>query len=108
MLQGLGYPQGQPTTVWEDNASAIVMSEHGTNSSRSRHIDIRVHRLKEMVEQQILKLKKVKGTENPSDALTKSVPGTLLEKHRPYLLGSELHPLSLVCLALLASPGGCV
>mmetsp|Transcript_29902 Transcript_29902/g.46899 ORF Transcript_29902/g.46899 Transcript_29902/m.46899 type:complete len:85 (+) Transcript_29902:459-713(+) len=84
------------------------MSEHGTSSQRSRHIDIRVHRLREMVEQQVLKLQKIKGTENPSDALTKSVPGTLLEKHRPHLLGSEVHPLLQACLAGLALPLGYV
>ena len=104
LLRGLGYPQRHPTVVWEDNASAIVMSEHGTSSQRSRHIDIRVHRLREMVEQQTLKLHKVKGTDNPSDALTKSVPGTLLERHRPHLLGSEVHPLSIACLSRLALP----
>ena len=52
-----------------------------------------------MVEQKTVKLRKIKGTDNPSDALTKSVPGTLLDKHRPHLLGSEIPPSSLVLLA---------
>ena len=89
LMESLGYPQQQPTVMWEDNASAIVMSENGTSSARSRHINIREHKLCELVRDKVVKLQKIKGTSNPSDALTKSVPGTLLERHRPFLLGGQ-------------------
>eukprot|EP00961_Rhodomonas_salina_P159706 2150759-Rhodomonas_salina.1 len=42
-----------------------------------------------MVQEGVLKLIKVDGTKNVTDALTKSVPFPVLVKHREYLLGTR-------------------
>ena len=39
--------QKKPTEIWEDNASCILMSENHTNRDRSRHVDVKVHYLRE-------------------------------------------------------------
>ncbi len=31
LLKGFGHPQKEPTEIWEDNASCIMMSENPTN-----------------------------------------------------------------------------
>eukprot|EP00961_Rhodomonas_salina_P076121 1021783-Rhodomonas_salina.1 len=41
LLRDLGYAQRKPTHLYEDNASAILMSENPVNAERSKHIDPR-------------------------------------------------------------------
>ena len=88
LLAGLGFQQIGPTVIWEDNAACIAMSENPTHADRARHIDTRIYFLRDMVRDGIVKLKKVPGQNNVSDALTKSLPAPAFEKHREYLWGS--------------------
>ena len=90
LMKGFGYEQKRPTVLWEDNESCRLMALNPVNRERSRHIDTRQHFLRELVKEKVLKVVKVKGTENPSDALTKSVPSPTLEKHREYLMGTRV------------------
>ena len=78
----------RPTELWEDNASCILMSENPTNRERSRHVDVRVHFLRDMVRDGAVKLIKCAGTQNVADALTKSLPKPVFHKHREFLHGT--------------------
>eukprot|EP00961_Rhodomonas_salina_P198003 2671714-Rhodomonas_salina.1 len=82
LLRDLEYAQRKPMRIHEDNASAILMSENPVNAERSKHID--------MVRGTILKLKKVAGTQNVADALTKSLPSPSFYKHWEHLFGSRV------------------
>eukprot|EP00961_Rhodomonas_salina_P267077 3608928-Rhodomonas_salina.1 len=68
------------------------MSDNPVNRERSRHIDTRIHCVRQLVNDGVLKLHKVPqaGVDNLTvvDALTKSVPFPVLEKHSEYLWGS--------------------
>jgi hypothetical protein len=44
-----GHPEKKPTEIWEDNTSCIMMSENPTNRDRSRHVDVKVHYLRDLV-----------------------------------------------------------
>ncbi len=70
LLRGFGYTQKKPRDRWEDNASYVMMSENPTNRDRSRRVDVKVHYLRDLVR---VKLVKCAGTQNVSDALTKSL-----------------------------------
>ena len=74
LLRGFGYPQRGGTEIWEDNASCIMMSETPTNRDRSRHVDVKVYFLRDLVRDGHIKLVKCAGTQNVSDSLTKSLP----------------------------------
>jgi hypothetical protein len=87
-LKGFAYLQHGPTEIWEDNASCILMSENPTNRERSRHVDVRVHFLPDMVRDGSVKLIKCAGTQNVADALTKSLPRPAFHKHREFLKGT--------------------
>ena len=89
LLKGLSCPQHQPTELWEDNASCILMSENPTNRERSRHVDVRVHFLRDMVRDGAVKLIKCAGPQNVADALTKSLPKPAFHKHREFLRGTS-------------------
>ena len=70
LLKGFGHPQKKPTEICEDNASCIMMIEKPTNRDRSRHVDVKVDYLRDLLRDGHVKLVKCAGTQNVSDALT--------------------------------------
>jgi hypothetical protein len=100
LLRGFGYTQKGPTEIWEDNASCIMMSEKPTNRDRSRHVDVKVHFLRDLVRDGHVKLLKCAGPQNVSDALTKSLPRPAFEKHREFMVGTRV-PFSVSILRRL-------
>ena len=93
VLRGFEYPQRGATEICEDDSSCIMMSENPTvrptNRDRS-HVDVKVHFLRDLVRDGHIKLVKCAGTQNASDALTKSLPRPAFEKHRKYLVGTQV------------------
>jgi hypothetical protein len=87
-LKGFAYLQHGPTEIWEDNESCILMSENPTNRERSRHVDVRVHFLRDMVRDGSVKLIKGAGTQNVADAHTKSLLQPDFHKHQEFLKGT--------------------
>jgi hypothetical protein len=88
LLKGFAYLQHGPTEIWGDNAYCILVSENPANRERSRHVDVRVHFLQDMVRDGSVKLIKCACTQNVADALTKSLPRPAFHKHREFLKGT--------------------
>jgi hypothetical protein len=86
MFDGLGFPQRDPTVLYEDNQGTIYMSRSVGAFNRSKHIDTRVFRLRELVASGVLVLTKVLTTFNLADAFTKGLAGSLFTEHRRYFL----------------------
>jgi len=86
MFEGLGFAQDGPTMMYEDNQGTIYMSRSVGAFNRSKHIDTRVFRLRELVESGILYLQKVATAHNLADVFTKSLGGPLLQAHRSFFL----------------------
>ena len=66
------------------------MSVHRSNRDRLRHVDVKLHFLRDLVRNGHVKLFKCAGPQNVSDALTKSLPRPAFEKHREFLVGTSL------------------
>jgi hypothetical protein len=94
-----GFQQVGATEIWEDNASCIMMSKNPANRQRTRHVDTRVHYLRELVRDGHVKLLKCAGPQNVADALTKSFPRPAFSKHRQYMWGTRI-PFSASYLSL--------
>ena len=75
------------------------MSENPANRERTRHVDTRVHYLRELVRDGHVKLLKCAGPQNVADALTKSLPRPALAKHRQYMWGTRI-PFSAFLISL--------
>ena len=99
LLRGFNFRQVGATEIWEDNASCIMMSENPANRERTRHVDTRVHYLRELVRDGHVKLLKCAGPQNVADALTKGLPRPALSKHRQYMWGTRI-PFSAFYLSL--------
>jgi len=82
LLADLGFEQTSPTVMWEDNAACIYMSQKEGILNRAKHIDLRVHRIRELVRDRVVVLTKVATLDQVADAFTKSLNPQLFCKHR--------------------------
>ena len=87
ILLELGYPQVNPTTLYEDNAAAILMINSSRPTPRSRHIDIQHFAIQEWKANQEIVLTHIPGIINSADSLTKSLGPTLHHRHVRRLMG---------------------
>lgn len=87
ILADLGTPQTQPTPLYEDNHACILMSENPVHRERTKHIDIRVHSLRENVQLGNVRLVPCPTVDMTADALTKALPAPAFIKHRQTILG---------------------
>ncbi|XP_056164317.1 secreted RxLR effector protein 161-like [Syzygium oleosum] len=74
----LGFEQGA-IEVRCDNQWAIYLAKNPAFHSRTKHIDIQYHFIREKVEKKEVRLVKVDTVENSSDFLTKAVTGAKFE-----------------------------
>jgi hypothetical protein len=74
LLRDLDYEQLFPSTLFEDNQGAICIAKNPVSRDRTRHIDIRVHDLRQRVEDSTIELTYCKTTEMLADIFTKSLP----------------------------------
>ena len=86
-LAELGYPQTGPTRVYEDNSAVMDICESLKASGRTKYLNKVINFIRERFDGGMIKLKKVKGTENVADILTKPLAAPLFLKHRATLLG---------------------
>lgn len=73
LLEELGKEQ-ENCVLHSDSQSAIHLAKNPALHLRTKHIPMRYHYIRELVENEVLKLMKIPGSENPADMLTKSVP----------------------------------
>jgi hypothetical protein len=81
VLETIGIRVKLPIIVRVDNVGAIFMSENVSTSSRTRHVDIRYHYVREYVEEGFIKIIFVKSAENIADGFTKNITGNLYDSH---------------------------
>ena len=85
LLDRLGFPQPNPTAIFEDNATCVKWAGGAVGGSdRAKHIDLREHFVHEAQRNDILRLDPIKGVDNVADLLTKPLlkhPFVTLRKH---------------------------
>ena len=63
----------EPITIFNDNLSAISLAKHQGFNSRAKHIDIRHHFVRELVENGSIKMEHLGTDEMIADILTKGL-----------------------------------
>ena len=72
LLGDLGVTQ-ENIAVFCDNQSAIFLAKNQTYHARTKHIDVKYHYVREIIDSSVMLLKKIDIKDNPSDMLTKVV-----------------------------------
>ena len=75
-----------PTTLYGDNQSAIALAHGGQYHSRTKHIDIRYHFIRYIIEAGSIKLIYCPTDEQTADTLTKALPSAKV-KHFAAAMG---------------------
>ncbi|KAK3036936.1 hypothetical protein RJ639_030901 [Escallonia herrerae] len=70
LLIKLGYGQ-LDCNLWTDSQSAIHLAKNSAFHSRTKHIQLRYHFIRSLLEDEQLNLEKIEGIKNPADMLTK-------------------------------------
>ncbi|GJT87483.1 retrotransposon protein, putative, ty1-copia subclass [Tanacetum coccineum] len=83
-----------------DNQSAIHLSRNAMFHERTKHINVRYHFIREIVESKEIEVAKIGTEDNAADAFTKVVPGLKFKYCMEILgVGSNYHEASLVKVA---------
>jgi hypothetical protein len=88
LMKDFGYLMKEPTDIGEDNQSCIKMCHNPVMHKRSKHIDTKLHFIRERVENEEVGIHYIPTEEMTADILTKSLPRVKVEKHRCVLLGN--------------------
>jgi hypothetical protein len=91
VLEEAGVKQTTPTPLYEDNRSCRMMSENPVANDRSKHIDYRVHALRERVKEGIVRLIDCASADMLADVLTKNLPAPDFTRHRSVMSGLTPH-----------------
>ncbi|KAF0704318.1 hypothetical protein AaE_015000 [Aphanomyces astaci] len=71
LLQEMGVDQQVPTITWCDNKSAIATAEGSGVSERSKHMDVRLHYVRQLIRGKAIDVRHVRTTDQLADILTK-------------------------------------
>jgi hypothetical protein len=84
LLSEIGYKLG-PIPICGDNQGSIFIASNPVTEKRSKHIDIRYHFIREVVEDGYVDVTFIDGAENPADMLTKNLGRIKFDKFRAQL-----------------------
>jgi hypothetical protein len=92
LLPELGFRVQGPSEIHCDNESALALIKHPICNSKSKHIDILHHFVRERVHGGELAFVFIPGAENTADLFTKPLDWPVFRVHRDQLLRSPLLP----------------
>ena len=82
ILEALGQSQPESTTIYCDNQGSIHLTQNPIAHGRTKHIDIRVHFVREMCERKVVHFKYIPTEHNVADMFTKPLGTTKFLIHR--------------------------
>ena len=85
LLDDLGVAVNQPTLIYEDNQSVIKLAVSDKINTRTKHIDIRHHHLRDLVDRHVINFVYCETNNMIADVLTKPLPRSKLEELRTYM-----------------------
>jgi hypothetical protein len=85
LLGGLFDKELDPTVIYCDNQSCIKLSENPVFHDKSKHIEIKYHFIRDMIQKGVVKLQYVPTDQQVADILTKPLAKGKLEEFRDKL-----------------------
>jgi hypothetical protein len=91
-LSSIGFPQHEPTELFEDNQSAINLAQAPAISRKSRFIHVRHHYVRDLIKRRVVKLTHLPTSQMTADLLTKPKGPKQFKMDRDKLLNVSSHP----------------
>ena len=76
------HPKNVPLMLQEDNQACIAISKNPEKHSRTKHIEVKYHFIRDLVEAKLIKFQYCPTSHQTADLLTKPLPVSSFEKHR--------------------------
>ena len=90
ILNDIGIHQTHPTPLYADNEACISMANAKQPTRRTRHLDIKYFALLNWIETDQIIMTHISTSDNPADALTKTLGTQLFSRHSATLLGKRI------------------
>jgi len=74
LYEELGFPQDLPTIIKGDNDGSIAMAKNQQFHNRSKHIAIRWHWVRDLVDEKLIDIQTCRDPQQTADVLTKALP----------------------------------
>ena len=87
ILESMGLKVKLPMVLEMDNKGAADLINNWSTGGRTRHIDCRLYFMRELKEEEILKVVWIPGSKNSSDLFTKNLLGPDFERHSADYVG---------------------
>uniref|UniRef100_A0AAV1VGB9 Uncharacterized protein n=1 Tax=Peronospora matthiolae TaxID=2874970 RepID=A0AAV1VGB9_9STRA len=87
LLSDIGVELGAATSIYEDNQDCIALAKNPVYHTRTKHIDIKYHFLRDKVKEGVIELEYMPTEAMIADGLTKALGRT---KHAVFLQGLHL------------------
>ena len=88
LLREMGEDMTEPTVLYVDNMGAVALSKDLKSCQRSRHVERRYLKVRELVAQGDIVVRYRETSENPADVLTKPLDAATFNKHVATLMSN--------------------
>jgi hypothetical protein len=85
----MGYEVMTPIEMKEDNTGTIAIAKNSIVKSRVKHLDIKVHAIRERIQDGSVNVEYIATEDQTADLFTKALPEVTFLHHR-YHLGMEM------------------
>jgi hypothetical protein len=86
ILKALGETQKEPTTIFCDNQGSIHLTQNPVYHGRTKHINVRVHFVRQLCEEKVVQFKYISTEHNIADMFTKPLGRTKFVFHRSQIM----------------------
>ena len=86
LLNEMGVEQSEPTPLYVDNSGAVELSRDRKSCHRSRHVDRRYFKVRELSYAGVLRVEHIDTADNSADILTKPLKADSFYKHASHLM----------------------
>ena len=87
MSASMGYAMRGATLIFGDDQAASAMATTPNHNRRTKHINVRYHKIRELIRDGLIQLAWVPTTEQLADMFTKGLPKPTLDYLREVLVG---------------------